>query len=120
MWRTREQSDASKEDQPTRHPKDESDRMSHPSVGNLPSQMQTTLYRGLVKGNHESSCFLQSKSQVAAYEIYDDSNPGKGRKAIEGRTSPYSFIRGKAGHIPQGQSQLHQAGGLLSFGWTMS
>lgn len=32
MWRTRSQSDAGKEDQPTRHPKDESDLMSHPSV----------------------------------------------------------------------------------------
>lgn len=38
---------------------------------------------------------------------------GKRTEAIEGITSLYSFLRGKAGHIPQGQSLLHQAGGLF-------
>ncbi|KAK1548067.1 hypothetical protein Q3G72_023397 [Acer saccharum] len=39
---------------------------------------------------------------------------GKRTEAIEGITSLYSFLRGKAGHIPQGQSLLHQAGVSLT------
>lgn len=41
---------------------------------------------------------------------------GKGTEAIEGRTSLYSFIRGKAGHIPGSCSFIRQE---VSFGWTM-
>lgn len=66
----------------------------------------------------KSSSFPPASARVSSGTL--DPDEGKGTDSIFGFGSLYSFLRGKAGHIPQGQSQLHQAGGLVSFGWTMS